>query len=444
MRRRRTCRFLLFCFMLTCGYAGVGKAHGRQKEAWAGLERSSYGFFVPAPISRQDVDRYGAILVLSDAQRAYVGHLFGSYLDRCDALRKKWVPLLIEAASPLDQRAQTRDFSLTLTYAAQYEGVCEQETAFAAAIEREDDSFLGQISAVLADVQLPAMDRVRLHRQRSRAVTYYFRLAKARMDLSRLVERYGFPEEILRNLEPVMCEYEQAVTPEFVKASNRYRDSRAKCTRLSLRQELDDNGQPRDLTNPIVIDQIRAFRQQKLALLHSRTDAEMQIARVNDQFLPKFLEQMPLKLSKEFRLVYLSTAYRRVYPDKSDPQELYEGLLADRHVDDNICNMLAEQWQAYRRQYENLCARMRDSADEWAAQFARFNSNEGWEEYESRMEFLARERISKNEQFVKSIIELLPPPIRARHQETIDRWRNEVDEYRNSADILARHYPATD
>lgn len=287
-----------------------------------------------------------------------------------------------------------------------------------------------QITHILADKQQEQMARVRMHRQRDRYPKKFYALPKAGIDLSEIVEQSNLPSDVMVALEPIMWKYEQAATERFVDAERKYRRAQIRLVELEIIQTFDERGQRRDWSKPGRPGPHTEARHEEVRVRHERAQAAKRIADVNDAFLPQYVAAMPPDLGEMFRVAYMSTAYRFVYPDSTDPAALYRSVVQSAELDDDLRIVAESIWKEYRAGYEQICKLMRDATDERLELFAFQNTNRGWQQHNDRMTLWTEERMSKNAEFVKRLKDLLPSNIADAHAPLFAQWLESLEKQR--------------
>ncbi len=382
---------------------------------------------IPTHIAVSDVDRCAIILDLSLAQKKYLEAIHKQYLEQCEQIEQRLGPAFIAAAETVDQlcRPPVRypDFN-----DAQF-AMWRVEENLRAALEKEDKHLISELSLVLSEFQKTLLPRVEMRRQRQVCWKYtlHNRISRARLDLSQALEAGRISESVLAQLEPLLWEYEQAVTPLFVALDNENKEFRQKYAAICQNQAVDSNGQPWDLSKPEVAQQVNQMVAEELAnLLRKPFDLQRQIASLNDEYLIKLMGKMPEAKADGLQQAYSSAAYRRVFPDPTDPKRLYEAIMSTEQITDELRIALTSQWSAYRMSYDALCKLMCQSTDRWQEFGARTGLDQGWQEHNTQMAKWTEERIDKNEGFVKHFCDSLPPEAMVDQKRLINDWKDSL------------------
>jgi hypothetical protein len=370
------------------------------------------------------VERHGAILNLSEAQRLYVDHMYQLYLDACRDLENRYRPRVEAATKPLLERPLT-GYVRDARALQDDQAFCETENSFCLDLAKADEMFMAQIDSVLSDSQKPLLQRVEFHRKRASRLEYFtIMIAKAKIDLSYSIEVFD-PGVLTPALEKVMWDYEQAITPLF---DHLQADSRQAQVDLIVarRERLGPDGQPRKITDLAELQAYQAAVGSSEQAVRTKTlDAQLRIAKINDEFLPKLAAQMSERGAARLKATYLASAYQHVFPDPYDPEALYREVRASPDLNDDLRQLIDEQWSAYRKTYDAICDDMMTESDRWQEQGARTGMADGYEEHNSKMAKWADQRLAKNKEFVKRMAGMLPEEILAQKRKSIQLWQDD-------------------
>jgi hypothetical protein len=411
---------------------------------WPVLHESRFAFYLPAPISSQEIDRYAAILVLSEPQRQYLNTLLVSYTERISEIERRRGAELLHAAEPINERAAAQDFRTTPESVDEFEQVHAAEGRLIRDLVREDEALLAELATILAEPQRDLMHRVQLHRERSRCVTNNFMLVISRIDLSHMVVQWEKAAEILPEIEEFLWEYELRITPAIVRAAKAHRKSRTEHPRLTASISFDEFGLPVERDSPEAAERFRVFRARMEQNWRANTEAELRIIRINQETLPQLLERMDPDLAKEFHAAYLTLCYRRVSPDPLSPEVLFDKLAASEETGPGLAQELQALWAEYSQKYEALNASLRAEIDQRREFRSLQWSSTGWREHETAMERLLQARINLNEAIIERVILLLPEQLQRQHAKDIEAWRHRLVQYRDSPASKARESSVAD
>lgn len=404
-----------------------------------GLQNSVFGFELPPPIGLRDLDRYGEILNLSEAQRKFVGFLFEDYAGQSGDLDKRFVPLLLQAAQPIVEAQGQSEPRLPILTALLNVRSLEQD--FVSELEKKDDQFFTRLEVVLAEPQRPLMRRVLMHRQRARCLLKLLEIRKAHIDLSQILEDASLPPTLLADLDPLLWEYEQLSTPKFVAVEKRRRDANMTLVALDLKAQFDDFGSALDWSNPESFHRAFEARAQEIRVVHDLAVAQVAVADLNDEWLPRITAAMPVEIAGVLRQAYLSAAYLRVYPDRIDPKFIFESCLDSQDNNPELQRILERVWNEYRSSYQSICDLLEGQSDRWQRQRAFENHITGWQEHNRDMRRWTEERMKKSADFVKRMEGLLGDSMAPQQAKMIEDWKTRFASQFEQLRRYPRDYP---
>jgi len=408
--------------LFTAGPSTAGQSRPTETVAvvpWPTLDNLPVRVEVINPISGHDLDTYEKYLVLSAEQARYVRALYEQqYLRDKKVVETRFAPELVRSA----QRFFERTFRESHEFGAFFRRFRDSEEAFCAAVEQADSAFLTQIQLALAEPQLERFPRVVLHRQRGQCLPLRpIAIRRAGVDFSAMLDDLGLSEDDRASAEHVLIEYEQALTPLLVRADRLYRQNRALINQSMVDSRFDEQGRPRDPADA----QTQRIKAQLLAERDARRNLEAQaaldIARVNDQFLPRLMEALSPVAASNLRRVYLGRSYPRVYPDVVDVAPLYAMIIEHESLSDEHRALLTIYWRQYRERYAAACGRLEQLSQAWQEQYARTGASNGWPEHEQELAALLTERNKTGTEFMKLLKSLLP-------SETLLAFQSAMDE----------------
>jgi hypothetical protein len=273
------------------------------------------------------------------------------------------------------------------------------------------------------------MPRVRMHRQRGRCIEWVRTIYKSTVDLSAMVEQIPVPDGISPELESLMWEYEQALTPATVLADEQYRRTSAQKDRMLYLRFLDEQGQPLDLNDPQVRAHSREVWNQIAAILKERTELQQRIGRLNDEYLPKFMHVLPPKQAVALRAMFLASVYPNAFPDLNDPEPIFQKCLEWSSQSRDTLDLLFEAWNAYVPGYRKVCDELCKESDLWQELESLTSSTEGWREHNQTMVKLLTQRNTHARKFVEQIRRIIPPATALEHAKDFDSWIEQCDQW---------------
>lgn len=408
----------------------------RIQMSWPHLAKAKRVIAVPPKMTRAECDRYAAILTLSPEQKQYLYFLHDTYVEDCRILEEKSAPELIAAAEQLAALTATPPVRYP-EYALAEEAMLFSRERFTSEVHNLERALFLELRSVLDEThQRPLLRRVEMHRERARSLTMHrhVRITKTAIDLCRMIESGQFGKDIPPELDAVMWAYEQELTPLRVSLDEDSLRVRATYSVLKAEYLADENGQPRDMNDPAIAERVgRAWREGIIETQQKSADVQKRIARLNDSYLPKFLQHIPSDHAESFNTAYLARAYRRVYPDQTDPLRLYRDVMTRIEISDDLRIAIESQWSAYRGSYETICSQMRRATDDRQELGATSDSTIGWQEHNAKMAKWTEDRMNVNEKFINQLTTTLPPNVLETVRSDIDAWKRELERQRETA-----------
>lgn len=415
---------------------------GKPDDPRLALRQTRFGLDPPKIMSQTDLERFSALLTLSDAQSQYAKIFLDQYQDECKRLDGEFIPKLIIAAQPIVDGQG--DPNARLSIYRHLINVRELELDHEAAIADEDDRFMSRLATLVAEVQAPHLARVRLYWQRSRAKKEQNDLLKARIDLEQLVRQLCGESDSATDADLILREYEEKATPLFVEADSIRKKSLTTLTELNIRMEWDDRGMPLDRESPQNVMRILTASQERAALLARRAASQEKIGSANDDFLPLIIDKLPKEIGAQVRVQFLNRVYPRVYPDVNDPAELFRFATDSPSVTDETRDVLRAKWQKYRQVYDNLCQKMSQESDRWQSQIVGRRSLDGWQEHNALMDKLALQRMKASEECVSDLTSLFQGVANVEIGDRVQQWKAHLKTQRDNLIANPRNYASHD
>ena len=330
-KRRRRLRILAARLMLSCWLVA--------------LVHTVSGDLIPRAMTSSDLVDYGRRLNLSSAQLEALDRAFVGYLDQVRELRRDVLQarsgiggLVERMPAEVPTRADVRRF-------------LSRQQRLLGRMGEIDNGFLSQIAPILTEEQSALLERVRLHRKRSRyasnlLVAQWF-ANRRQADLGELVDSLQLtPAERIAAL-PTVVAYENALTGAIERLWEGARELRLRWIKR-IEQEGGD---------PIEIWSEEAAAVQPLAT---------SVPALNREWCPRLQSVLPAEAARELRTRYYHQVQPHVYPDPGSKKVLHHLELSLA-----LTGLAEEQREAiegvaagYRDKWEDLADRLIEAWDE--------------------------------------------------------------------------------
>lgn len=273
---------------------------------------------LPEAISEAEIVRYSDILCLSAAQAAAFRANYESYLDRDRQLKAKELPEMAQLGREV--AAHSGSLATDPSVAKMNADLVSKGEAFSEKCRGNDQLLFSAIEPLLAEPQLPALQRVRNQRTRVFCANSLVLRHAARVDLALLVWELSREVPIEPTdraaFELLLADYEAAAAHI---ALSQYRADRARSKNGSVllasrEHELAEGDQMRptlSARNKAVVTQFRALSR-KVAREEKKLDS------LNRLYADLLADLLPDSTSHELLQRFLQQAYPEVYPDPYD------------------------------------------------------------------------------------------------------------------------------
>ncbi|HWB19836.1 MAG TPA: hypothetical protein VG711_06020, partial [Phycisphaerales bacterium] len=299
-----------------------------------------------------------------------------------------------------------------LSSVAAFKSYFEEEEKLHQEIVDLDFDFIGKMESILADVQKEKMWRVAADRQRREAKYKYIGLRSIVIDFSEVVQDdLGLTEDELSRVDPVLAEYERETTPLRIKIGQSIRNIRDKEYELLVATVVAPDGHILDAKNESDLELSRAAQRNREGLLTHHAELQLPLEKIQDVYASKIAEALSSVKAKEFTSRYRAIAWPAVYPDMSDPEGLYEAMMADENLAADIRTALKSQWEIYRENYEHICNGMRKCQSQHMFIFASTTRQSDMAQYAQAMIEFRTKRYEVNLKIVKDMKYLIPQDI---------------------------------
>lgn len=287
-----------------------------------------WDYLFPPRITNEDLKEYVAVLALSPAQHQAIEPAYQRYQQADSEIRRGDVAQFHADREALRMRPEKR---LDVAVQRKFHRRCLALRARLAAL---DDQFFAQLEPQLAEDQQPALQHVRLLRERDRYRWTMLRLSSVRpepmIDLSRLGRVIEMTPEDRQALGPVLEGYEVSLTA----AMRRY--ASALIERMIVFGTLEDD---QDAKHFKLIE-------------HG-----IKILELNRRWLRMITGVLSPQAAAELRRVYRREAYHGIEPDLRSAHRLFDATLKLSHLTDDQRESLAAQRDAYVAEHTSLTER---------------------------------------------------------------------------------------
>lgn len=408
----------MLAIVICLGIAVAQEAHvthseppKRDAHTWNRIDIADLPARVPKSISRRLFERYCVIMGLSEAQRGYAETFFDKYAKDCNRLARSEGERIRAACQELEAMPPVNPRLIPA-----YDGMMAACARFDDQLAAADHALFAAIESFLAESQRAALERVRLHRSRDRSPAIENKIYESLVDLAEFVEQLELDEAEMIEVDSVLAKYEEEVTPLFVAKDASFRQSLGRINYCYARMFIDETGRLLDVTTPEDMAQRTSMFAELQQLSATLATKQADIARVNRKYLPQVLERLPDEHAKAIRARYAALAWSYVYPDDTDPENLYNTVLDSPELAQDVRAMIVEKWTQYRIKYEDLCEQARAINEQNEQQLAATRTSNGIPGRREKIFELMWKRIAINKNFVDSLQRLLPPEVAAAHE----------------------------
>lgn len=349
------------------------------------------------------MDRLGETLRLSDAQKVGINGLYQEYLAADSELRQRdGADLWKESEENASHGAAIVSDPALGQSLADLMRRCE---AFFRKLVAAELEFFGKIPPMLAEDQLPRLERVKLQREIERADCMVFMWSATTVDLSLLLYQLDRKEAV----EPVEVDVFDALVLEYERTCARLRTEYLKAMlkvliegpRLLTAWQMSGGNGTRD---PAALEKF----------LSPRRKANMKakhIEELNRLYVNLIADTLPPETATEFRRHFRESAYPEVFPDPFDVSPLFNEMLGKENLAIEIQAALQAGAEAYRVGEESLSNKMMLRVSERFDDYFRLggDSPDLYAAFKSDLDALQRQRNDLAEKAMNQLLELVSP-----------------------------------
>jgi hypothetical protein len=317
--------------------------------------------FVPPPINQREVEAYRRLLGLDEAAAAVLNELHDEY-DRQvrGSTDARLAPLreTNERLRPGPQRAKENRPTLE-----QVDQLAVTRRELVQEVRALDESFFRDVEAALVEPGGggAAMERVRLARQRAvynrgggggpMMFMAGMNSREASVDLTDLVNGVELPADARAAIDPLLADYERAVTPAMQSRFEKSLDARNTMERVQV-SRMDSDGGVRISSDD---EEFMQTMQRARQMVRESSEA---VAAINRDHLARLRAAMPPPAAESLRVAYNRRAFPAVFadPDAAEPRLQAAARLAELSSEQRErLQLLAADHGA---KYQEICDRM--------------------------------------------------------------------------------------
>ena len=361
---------------------------------------------LPPTITGEDLKRYGDYLQLAAPQQLFLMNAHARYMAAVSSILDKAMPEL-DAHNAYASTLVFRD-GITGAMVAATDQFYDKQDEVSRAISQADGVLFSELTSILSESQRELMPRVADHRQRRRCCAMAYRVIRSStVDLSAWVEEMVTDAELLVSLDPVLAEYERALTPLTVRLEAEMRTQDRLLPALLVWMQRDE--MDRRLNQDEMRERERTGIVRQRDILAEGVALQTAIARLNTKTLPLLLAGLPNE-----RATALAERFRRaVYPEIYMSQETAFGLCDAALSSDALTAAQREALSAiciaYRTSYDALSIDMERRCDRWKEFYAatRFTMDQ-YEPYKADMRALRQKRWELGLTLIRQLQSIVP------------------------------------
>lgn len=221
----------------------------------------------------------------------------------------------------------------------------------------------------------------------------------------------------MSEVDPILIKYEEAVTPLVVAKDKGFRERLPRASHFFCQMFVTDDSRALDVEkNPEDMQQRDLMIKEMQQISSELASRQSDVARINREYLPKVLSKLAPEHAKKVNDAYSMIAWSYVYPDTTDPEELYQRLHDSNALDDPLRALFEQHWTEYRSKYKDLCTRACSLNEDMERQLAATRVSNGNEERRKEIFALMWQRIALDKKFIDTIAALLPPEVADAHK----------------------------
>ena len=364
--------------------------------------RGTLPLYLPTQITKADMSRYCAMLVLSEEQRYVVTGMFEEY-------ERQYETATAPVASELrDLSNAESDLRGSAASAPIVEALCSRRRDLLSLVEQVDQEFFGKILSILADSQVESMYSVRSDRTRARygGGVGMADLPEGQIDLVEILVELEVRVDGNQRLRDLIDTYLQSLNLLLGRLAKKHFECVTK-DHLLMGPVLERTVTP---------EEGMAIMTERTRLWRPHLTLSKQLERINRLYLQLIIEALPDDSGDEVLTLYREKSYWKLYPDNSMRHELLQAA----HELEDLTAEKREAVKAITDQYNLRYRRLSKDAEdairsrwEWMANRSMKHVEE-MEAQKSRVELAIQERSAATDKAFARLREILGPDDLAR------------------------------
>ncbi len=357
-----------------------------------------------AALTTTDVERWVTFLNASDAQAHHMQLKYAAFVQSHNALLDREAPRLLAASAELSEAIQQEGFTTALP--AKLDSQRQRSTQLRRQLKLAEQEYINSIEPVMTEEQavlLPTLHNEAIRRQtrtRSSEVRW------VDVELSRIWEKVNHdtmtPEE-LRGTRTMLQEYENAMTPLFRRLSDIQWDLPTRISTLVA-----------DMQAEVISSDEFQVRQDRVRAVYLRS--LQRISNLNKTTVRLITDTLADEVADDFLQYANAAAFPELYPDRAAIHHVYEAVIHDDALGEDLQHAAAALFDDYSAQYDQMNRTLQEFCISWGEQSAM-----GRDGYQAQLfpEALApklRDRRELSEQWLERLTAIVGEDIVESHQ----------------------------
>lgn len=382
---------------------------------------------LPRAIDRAEWESYCHILTLSDGQLAYLAPEFDKYVAEQARIRSDATPKARELGyASVEARGRGVEFESAVDNEFRAAVRAIREELFAS-----DQRLFGAVRVLLAESQLPLLDRVQNQRLRDCRTREYATIGRSEIDLVDLVPRALGDQPLSEAALAILEEYDATITPMVVRLDA----ERVRIMPSIIRLEIMlHTSRPEE-----TLEERVRLREERVAYLSKLGRREDRLADRNEQFLERLCSALPAEAARLCQDQFDMIAYRNLLPDPCRPDTLLRHVLSNSQLPHDTLAATNELAATHAAATRPLVREVRELHAEWKLDLASTMSSRGLQEYQAGVVQVLGRMCDLNEQLVDQVLAILPAEMSASLTQEVSAWRASLAERRQQ--LAAGNFP---
>jgi hypothetical protein len=387
--------------------------------------------FIPLPVNQREFDWTVRVLNLSEPQRLAVIQWRQEYATKYAQIVRPSVEPLREASETVAKLTSAGIFDRNMLES--YRVFVDTQRGLIPQIDELDERYLNEIQAILSEEQLANLLRVRMMRDRARSGNGLLRreVGLARIDLSQVIDQLPL-QEAAAQINPILLEYELAITPVWRKYDEGVLDAAWKSQSSIVAARYAPDGTPYEGTEKERLARGLASIDERRACLAEQVSLQKRLIQINKTYLRRLTESLGPQVGAQLRDLIYAGAYSIVgFPDPVDPSPICERIIQSKDLPEDFRVAINEIFLSYRKDYDRIMADMISDTDETYLSIAATHTGESVQSYNERMQFLRKKRFLIEQQLVERLLRIIPPEVLKLFGPELERAKTLVDNARH-------------